>query len=42
VLTSLQKHWSGLVVFLDHPEVPLDNYAAERAERGPVVARKNY
>jgi transposase len=42
VLTSLRNHWSGLTVFLDHPEVPLDNNAAERAERGPVVARKNY
>jgi transposase len=42
VLTSLQNHWSGLTVFLDHPEIPLDNNAAERAERGPVVARKNY
>jgi transposase len=42
VLTSLQRHWSGLTVFLDHPEVPLDNNAAERAERGPVVGRKNY
>jgi transposase len=42
ILTSLQNHWSGLTVFLDHPEVPLDNNAAERAERGPVVARKNY
>jgi transposase len=42
VLTSLKNHWSGLTVFLDHPEVPLDNNAAERAERGPVVARKNY
>jgi transposase len=42
VLTSMQNHWSGLTVFLDHPEVPLDNNAAERAERGPVVARKNY
>jgi transposase len=42
VLTSLQNHWSGLTVFLEHPEVPLDNNAAERAERGPVVARKNY
>ena len=42
VLTSLQKHWSGLTVFLDHPEVPLDNNTAERAERGPVLARKNY
>ena len=42
VLTSLHKHWSGLTVFLDHPQVPLDNNTAERAERGPVVARKNY
>jgi hypothetical protein len=42
VLTSLQNHWSGLTVFLDHPEVPLDNNEAERRQRGPVVARKNY
>ena len=42
VLASLQRHWSGLTVFLDHPEVPLDNNAAERAERGPVLGRKNY
>jgi transposase len=42
ILTSLQNHWPGLTVFLDHPEVPLDNNTAERAERGPVVARKNY
>jgi transposase len=42
VLESLKNHWAGLTVFLDHPEVPLDNNAAERAERGPVVGRKNY
>jgi transposase len=41
VLTSLQGHWDGLTVFVDHPEVPLDNNTAERAERGPVVLRKN-
>jgi transposase len=41
-LKSLQNHWAGLTVFLDHPEVPLDNNEAERRERGPVVARKNY
>ena len=41
VLTSLQEHWEGLVVFVDHPEVPMDNNAAERAQRGPVVLRKN-
>jgi transposase len=27
---------------LDHPEVAMDNNAAERALRGPVVGRKNY
>lgn len=41
VLTSLQEHWDGLVVFVDHPEVPMDNNKAERVERGPVVLRKN-
>jgi transposase len=42
VLTSLQEHWSDLTVFVDHPEVPLDNNRAERCHRGPVVARKNF
>lgn len=41
VLTSLQEHWEGLTVFVEHPEVPMDNNAAERVERGPVVLRKN-
>ena len=41
VLTSLEEHWSGLTVFVDHPEVPMDNNTAERAVRGPVVLRKN-
>src|SRR5437868_14852543 len=41
-LTSLQNHWAGLTVFVDHPEVPMDNNEAERRERGPVVARKNF
>jgi transposase len=42
VLVSLQEHWGGLTVFVEHPEVPLDNNQAERALRGPVVGRKNY
>ena len=42
VLRSLERHWEGLTVFLDHPEVAMDNNAAERALRGPVVGRKNY
>ena len=42
VLQSMQKHWSGLTVFVDHPEVPMDNNVAERDQRTPVVARKNF
>ena len=40
--TSLLAHWDGLTVFVDHPEVPLDNNASERGLRGPVVGRKNF
>jgi transposase len=42
VLESLGEYWTGLTVFVEHPEVPMDNNTAERAERGPVVGRKNY
>jgi transposase len=42
VLTSLKNHWAGLRVFVDHPAGPLDNNAAERALRNPVIGRKNY
>lgn len=42
VLQSLVNHWQGLTVFVDHPDVPLDNNEAERRERGPVVGRKNF
>jgi transposase len=41
LLTSLKEHWEGLLLFVDHPEIPMDNNAAERALRGPVVGRKN-
>ena len=42
VLNSLKRHWQGLTLFVDHPEIPMDNNAAERALRGPVVGRKNF
>jgi hypothetical protein len=41
VLAS-NNHWTGLTVFVEHPEVPMDNNTAERSERGSGVARKNY
>jgi transposase len=42
VLTSLKAHWAGLLIFVAHPVVPMDNNTAERAVRGPVTGRKNY
>jgi transposase len=42
VLYMLARHWEGLTVFLDYPEVPLDNNEAERLLRIPVVGRKNF
>ena len=39
-LESLGRHWAGLTVFVDHPEVPMDNNAAERSERGPAWAAR--
>lgn len=42
VLVSLLNHWPGLIVFVDHPEVPMDNNGGEQAIRGPVVGRKNF
>ncbi len=28
-LNSLKEHWTGLTVFVDHPEVPMDNNEAD-------------
>jgi hypothetical protein len=42
VLKSLSNHWEGLCVFVEHPEIPMDNNGSERTLRNPVVGRKNY
>ncbi len=42
VLTSLKNHWIGLTVFVEHPEVPMDNNNGERSIRNPVTGRKNF
>ena len=42
VLLSMAVHWSGLSVFVDAAWVPMDNNAAERDMRGPVVGRKSF
>ncbi len=41
-LQSLQRHWRGLSLSFEHPEVAMDNSAAERALRGPVAARNGF
>jgi transposase len=42
VLASMQEHWEGLTLFLDHPQVPMDNNASERTLRIAALCRKNY
>jgi len=42
ILTSLKTHWEGLSVFVDHPEVPMDNNNGENSIRNPVTGRKNF
>jgi transposase len=42
VCQSLLDHWPGLTLFVDNPQVPLDNNLAENTIRGPVNGRKNY
>lgn len=42
LLQSLLEHWPGLTVFVEHPEVPMDNNLGENPLRHPVTGRKNY
>jgi transposase len=42
VLDILDREWDGLVRHRDFPDIDLDNNAAERALRNPVIGRKNY
>lgn len=42
VFGSIARDWSGYALFLEHPVVPMDNNASERALRNAVVGRKNY
>lgn len=42
ILISLKNHWEGLSVFIEHPEVPMDNNAGEKSIRNPVTGRKNF
>jgi transposase len=41
LLKRFRRHRNDLFTFLDHPAVPFDNNAAERAIRPAVIIRKN-
>jgi len=41
-LESLRNHWEGCTLFVDHPEIPMDNNESERRLRDPAVGRKSY
>ncbi len=40
VLRSLIRHREGLSVFVDHPQIPMDNSEAGRRFRDPVIGRR--
>ena len=42
VLESMTAHWAGLIVFVTCPWIDIDNNAAERSMRIPVIGRKNF
>ena len=42
VLSRLNNHWSGLTLFAEHPQIPMDNNPGERSLRNPVTGRKRY
>ena len=39
-LNSLVRHRGGHCVFVDRPDIPMDNNLPERIQRGPVIGRK--
>jgi hypothetical protein len=42
LLDSLKNHWDGLTIFVERPEIPMDNNLAESGLRSPVVGKKGY
>ena len=41
-LDSLRRHWEGCTLFVEHPDIPMDNNESERRLRDPAMGRKNY
>jgi len=42
IMNSMKEHWRGLTLFVDNPEIDMDNNISERMLRHMVLGRKNY
>lgn len=42
IMKSMREHWKGLTLFVDNPEIPMDNNLVERMIRPITLGRKNY
>ena len=36
IMDSMKRHWKGLTLFVDNPEIPMDNNLAERILSGAL------
>lgn len=41
-MVSMKNHWDGLIVFVDNPEIPMDNNRMENGIRPCALGRNNY
>jgi transposase len=42
IMKSMKEHWEGLTLFVEHPEIPMDNNYTERTIRFIVPGRNSY
>ena len=42
VMASMMAHWEGLTLFVDHPEIPMDNNYMENDIRTVALGRNNF
>ena len=42
LVKSFLNHFDGLSIFIERPDIPMDNNLAERGLRSSVIGRKNY
>jgi len=42
IINSMKEHWNGLTLFVDFPQLPMDNNLMENSIRPCALGRKNY